>query len=57
LITTSHRDVTGMNGIKFGESSRMALFQDYFMYPITRVLQRLLQASYKHWEKAGYIRS
>ena len=24
---------------------------------ITRVLQRLLQASYKHWEKAGYIRS
>jgi hypothetical protein len=57
LITTSHRDVTGMNGIGFGESSHMALFQDYFMYPITRVLQRLLQASYKHWEKAGYIRS
>ena len=24
---------------------------------ITRVLQRLLQASYKHWAKAGYIRS
>lgn len=24
---------------------------------ITRVLQRLLQASYKHWRKAGYIRS